>query len=432
MSQLNVLLPNKYNKKEMDSRKNLSLHNNLLSQVSLPNKSLDSMYLFNKQVKPRGVVTNQYSSGRCWLFAGLNMMRHSFVQKHNLPSNFEFSQNYMFFWDKFERVNYFIHLYQTTKDKEELDSRLTQFLLKEPLGDGGQWQMFVNLVEKYGVVPKSVYPDTTHSKNSAGLNMVLTKKLREYCRNIRLNDFNLERALEETYELLVQFLGKPPNEFNWEYSDKDGRYRVVYDCHPLTFYQDKVPISLSDYVSITNDPRNSYNQNYGVEHLGNVVEGKEVKYMNLNMERVRDLVKKSIDGNEPVWFGSDVGQFLHSKSNIMDKHVFDMESYLGISFGLNKRERIDYGESLMTHAMVISGYNEDRYGKINRWDIENSWGSKGPNAGYYTMSDEWMKEYVYQIVVHKNHLNDAEKKLWDEPISKRFPPWDPMGALAKL
>ena len=140
MSQLNVLLPNKYNKKEMDSRKNLSLHNNLLSQVSLPNKSLDSMYLFNKQVKPRGAVTNQHSSGRCWLFAGLNMMRHSFVQKHNLPSNFEFSQNYMFFWDKFERVNYFIHLYQTTKDKEELDSRLTQFLLKEPLGDGGQWK----------------------------------------------------------------------------------------------------------------------------------------------------------------------------------------------------------------------------------------------------------------------------------------------------
>jgi bleomycin hydrolase len=199
---------------------------------------------------------------------------------------------------------------------------------------------------------------------------------------------------------------------------------------PQNFNLNLVKVDLNNYVSITNDPRNPYQKNYGVQHLGNILEGKEVKYMNLEMERIMELVKKSIDNNEPVWFGSDVGQFLHSKSNIMDKKVFNMQEYLGINLGLNKRERIEYGESLMTHAMLITGYNQDRYGNIDRWEIENSWGNKGPNSGYYTMSSEWMREFVYQIVVHKKYLNENEKNLWEMNIDKRFPPWDPMGALA--
>lgn len=425
---MSVINRGEYDVLETDTH---GLHRHLLSEMSISSDvKVDNMFLFNHKVKPSLAITNQHSSGRCWLFAGLNMMRHTFIKENNLSPSFEFSQNYLFFWDKFERVNYFISLYQNLSDRTELDSRLSQFLLKEPLGDGGQWQMFVNLVEKYGLVPKSVYPDTAHSKNSRGLNMVLTKKLREYCRDIRENeDFDVKRALRETYTILVKFLGKPPLLFDWEYSDKDGKYKLVEETNAIDFYRNIVRVPLNDYVSITNDPRNEYNKNYGVEYLGNILEGKEVKYMNIEMDRIKELTMASIRNNEPVWFGSDVGQFLHSKSSIMDRRVFDIEEYLGVKFGLNKRERIDYGESLMTHAMVITGFNE-RGGIVSRWDIENSWGSKGLNKGYYTMTDDWMSDFVYQVVIHKRYLSSEELELWEQPIVKRFPPWDPMGALA--
>jgi bleomycin hydrolase len=420
------------NQIELKKNFDYALHNHLLSETSLSSQvNLKAMYTFSKRVTPRCVVTNQSSSGRCWLFAGLNMIRNHFIESQNLAKDFEFSQSYLFFWDKLERINYFIDLYQKTKEKDQLDSQLVQFMLKEPLGDGGQWQMFANLIEKHGLVPKHNYPETKHSGNPAGLNMVLTKKLREYCKQIRNNgEFDRQGAISEVYQLLVQFLGKPPRKFDWEYYDKDGKFNRKCDMSPQNFNLNLVKVDLNNYVSITNDPRNPYQKNYGVQHLGNILEGKEVKYMNLEMERIMELVRKSIDNNEPVWFGSDVGQFLHSKSNIMDKKVFNMQEYLGINFGLNKRERIEYGESLMTHAMLITGYNQDRYGNIDRWEIENSWGNKGPNSGYYTMSSEWMREYVYQIVVNKKYLAETEKALWDMRIEKRFPPWDPMGALA--
>ena len=191
-----------------------------------------------------------------------------------------------------------------------------------------------------------------------------------------------------------------------------------------------VNVNVNDYVSIINDPRNDYNLNYGVKYLGNVIEGKNVKHLNKDMNILIDLIKKSIDNNEPVWFGCDVGQFLHKKSNIMDMDIFDMEGYLDIKFNLKKRERIEYGESLMTHAMLITGYNLDEYGNINRFEIENSWGSDGPNSGYYTMTLEWAKEYVYQVSINKKYLSENDIKLSENQINITFDPWDPMGSLA--
>ena len=408
------------------------LHDHLLSEMSLSrNVNLKTMYSFNKKVKLKCNITNQHSSGRCWLFAGLNMIRNQYIEKEKLSKDFEFSQSYLFFWDKLERINFFINLFIETKELN-LDSRKMQFLLKEPLGDGGQWQMFVNLIDKYGLVPKDVYPESKHSCNSRGLNMVLTKKLREYCEKIRTNDesFNKADALKECYILLVRFLGEPPKQFDWEFVNSDKKQVKYLDMKPQDFYNNVVNVDLNNYVSIVNDPRNEYEKLFGVENLGNIEEGKEVKYLNLEMKVIKDMVKKSLDENEPVWFGSDVGQYLHSKSNIMDRKVFNMEEYLGINFSQNKRNRIEYGESLMTHAMVITGYNEDRYGQIDRWEIENSWGSKGPNSGYYVMTTDWMNEFVYQVVINKKYLSDDVKRLWGGEIDKRFPPWDPMGALA--
>jgi bleomycin hydrolase len=388
----------------------------------------DKLYLFSKQVKPHSKITNQQSSGRCWLFAALNMLRSSFIEKNNLKDNFEFSQSYLFFWDKFERINYFINAYYETKDLE-LNSQLVQFILKEPLGDGGQWQMFVNLVNKYGLVPKSEFPETKHSSNTRGINMVLTKKIREYCKQIRTNEFNKDEALKETFNILVQFLGKPPNNFTWEYLDKNNKYNQETNLTPITFFQ-KLDINLNYYVSIINDPRNEYDINYGVKYLGNVLEGSPVKHLNKDMTTIINYIKQSIDNNEPVWFGCDVSQFLNSKLNIMDVDIFNMEGYLNIKFNLKKKDRIEYCESLMTHAMLITGYNLDELGNINRFEIENSWGDSGPNSGYYTMTMEWAKEYLYQVSINKKYLNKSDIDLSQENIQTELQPWDPMGSLA--
>ena len=432
-----ALEPFTYLQKAIPSGHLYGLHNHLLSEVTLSSEyDLSATRVFSKRLDLRGQVTNQASSGRCWMYAALNLLRLQTMKAHDLPTSFEFSQKYLFFWDKLERINYFLHAYNTTKN-DTTDSRVVQFLLNEPLGDGGQWQMFVNLVDKYGLVPQSVYDESKHSKNSRGLNMVLTKKLREYARNIRENreQPTREEMLNEAYEILVRFLGKPPSEFTWEYYDKSNKPQRHTSLTPKSFYKQFVGTSLHQtYVSVINDPRNPYDRRYGVEYLNNVVEGRDVVHLNKDMDTLGDLLKKSIDAGKAVWFGCDVGQFLRSQSAVMDTKLFDMESLLNITFGLNKRERIEYGESLMTHAMLIVGYNEDHFGNINRWEIENSWGDKGDGKGYYTMTNEWMREYVYQIAVERSFLSEADRALAadETPVHKRFAPWDPMGALAKL
>ena len=235
--------------------------------------------------------------------------------------------------------------------------------------------------------------------------------------------------MNETFTLLIKFLGKPPSKFTWEYINNDKKYIKKKNLTPIDFCK-LTKIDMNKYVSLVNDPREQYDSNYGVEYLNNLVDGKEVKYLNIKMNEMKELVKKSIDNDEPVWFGSDVGKFLHAKSNILDKEVFNMEGYLGINFELDKKERIQYGDSLMTHAMAITGYNVDDFGNINRWEIENSWGTSSMNEGYYSMSDEWMSEYVYQVIINIDYLDENYKKNWSKEIVKRHPPWDPMGSLA--
>lgn len=427
MAAINI---NDWNDKEMRKEVYYGLHNNLLSEVSIPsNQLVDNYYVFSNKIKNRNKVSNQGSSGRCWMFAGLNVIRHKFIEDLKLGNSFEFSENYLLFWDKFERINYFLNVYQELHGKNiELNSQLFQHLLNNPLEDGGQWQMFVNLVNKYGLVPKTIFPETKHSSNTRGLNMVLTRKLRDYCKQITEDKLDRQNAMEEVYTLLVKFLGKPPNKFTWEYYDKDNKYHKQVDITPQDYYH-KINVNLDNYVSITNDPRNEYHQNYGVEYLNNIIEGGEVKYLNLEMDEIKGIVKKSINDNNPVWFGSDVGHYMHSKTHILSKDVFDIENYLDIEFKLTKKDRIELGDSLMTHAMCITGYNIDNYGVINRWEIENSWGN-GVNEGYYVMSDKWMNEFVYQVIVEKKYLGDKLLEEWDQEIKSRFNPWDPMGSLA--
>lgn len=385
-----------------------------------------------------GKVSNQKQSGRCWMFAALNTFRHKMLNAFNLK-DFELSQNHTFFWDKYEKANYFYENVLATA-QEPLSSRKVAFLLQTPQQDGGQWDMIVSIFQKYGVVPKAVMPESSNSSNSRDLNNYLNKKLRKDAGTLRqlVADGQSEAAiqeakegmLQEIYNFLATSLGTPPETFDFEYRDEEKNYHIDRGLTPQTFYDKYVGVDLDDYVSIINAPTadKPYNKSYTVEMLGNVVGGKEVKYLNVDMETFKKLAIAQLEQGESVWFGCDVEQSSTRDSGIMALDAYDMNDLFDIDFTMTKAQRLDYGESLMTHAMVLTGVDIVD-GKSTKWKVENSWGEKVGTNGFFVMSDEWMDEYTYQIVVRKEFLT-AEQLAAFEAEPQVLAPWDPMGALA--
>ncbi|WP_269411546.1 C1 family peptidase [Lentibacillus daqui] len=385
-----------------------------------------------------GKAFNQEQSGRCWMFAALNTFSHKLNKQFNLK-DFELSQNYVNFWDKFEKANYFYENILETAD-QPLEGRLVAWLLTTPQQDGGQWDMFVSLIEKYGVVPKKVMPETFHSRKSSELNHLLNAKLRKDAIQLRKlqqeGKDNLQQVkadmLSEVYKLLVYALGEPPKTFDFEYRDEAEVFHREQDLTPQTFFQKYVDVDLNDYVSIIHAPTQDkpYGKTYTVQYLGNVVGGTPIKYLNVDMETLKNLAIQQIKDKESVWFGCDVGQDSNRKDGVMDTALYDYEKALGYSTKMSKAERLDYHDGMLTHAMVLTGVNlvDD---KPNRWKVENSWGEKVGNKGYFVMSDDWMDEYTYQVVINKKFLSDQLKNAWEqEPIV--LEPWDPMGSLALM
>jgi bleomycin hydrolase len=388
--------------------------------------------VYNVKVTPKLNVTNQKSSGRCWLFAALNVIRREVCTQYNLD-NFEFSQSYLFFWDKLERMNYNLECIINTRELDS-NSRLVQHLLDDPTCDGGQWDMFANLVLKYGLVPQSVYQESYHSSNSGELNAILKKKFRQYAHNLR-NETSIESLsllkesyVQETYNLLCKFLGCPPTTFDWEYDNKE--YHLHRDLTPLQFYNDFVNFKVDDYICLVNDPRQEhpYHKLYTVQYLGNVIDGNKVKYLNLPIYRIKELALDSLKQNQSVWFGCDVGKYLNKDLCSMDFNNVNYLDLLETDYTLDKEARLNYKDSLMTHAMVFTGANIDEE-QVNLWEVENSWG-KGSKTGYYSMSDDWFSEYVYEVAININDLNNEEKEILLQDFDQEFDPWDPMGALA--
>ena len=385
-----------------------------------------------------GKVANQKQSGRCWMFAALNTFRHQVLTNFQLK-NFEFSQNYTFFWDKYEKANYFYENIIATAD-QATDSRKVSFLLQTPQQDGGQWDMIVSLFQKYGVVPKVAMPESCSSSSSAELNNCLNKKLRKDASVLRtmvqakkqpqeLQSVK-EQMLKEIYRLLAISLGTPPEVFDFEYRDNNQEYHLDQGVTPHSFYEKYVGIDLNDYVSIINAPTTDkpYNKTYSVEMLGNVVGGKEVKYINVDMDTFKELAIKQLEQGESVWFGCDVGQYSERKNGIMSLDALEINDLFDIDFTMTKAERLDYGESLMTHAMVLTGVDIID-GHSTKWKVENSWGEKVGDKGFFVMSDAWMDQYTYQIVIKKELLTKELQDVWNtEPMI--LAPWDPMGALA--
>lgn len=418
---------------------NTVTHNGIHASLETRKSAVENTPVFSLDLT-KDKVTNQKASGRCWMFAALNTFRHKMISSFQLE-DFELSQAHTFFWDKYEKSNWFLEQVIATAD-QELTSRKVAFLLQTPQQDGGQWDMVVSLFEKYGVVPKSVYPESISSSNSRELNTYLNKLLRQDAQILRdlihsgadseAVASKKQALLQEIFNFLAMSLGLPPREFDFSYRDKDNQFHTESGLTPQSFYKKYVDLQLDDYVSIINAPTTDkpYGKSYTVDMLGNVVGSRPVRYLNVPMDRLKELAIAQMKAGETVWFGSDVGQVSNRKAGILATDVYDFEAGMDIHLTQDKAGRLDYAESLMTHAMVLTGVDLDEAGQPRKWKVENSWGDKVGTDGYFVASDAWMDEYTYQIVVRKEFLTADELAAYEaEPIV--LAPWDPMGALAK-
>ncbi|MDD4773452.1 MAG: C1 family peptidase [Eubacteriales bacterium] len=393
-------------------------------------------FLFSIDIKTMA-STNQKSTGRCWLFAATNLLRERIAKEKNLE-NFELSQSWLAFWDKFERCNYFLESIIATADRD-IDDRTVSFILRTGVQDGGQWDMFVNIVNKYGIVPKDAFQETAQSSATGAMNGQINLSLKHNAAALRkmaaagASADQLRAAkdkmLAPLYTFLVSCYGVPPAAFDFEGSDKDGNYFIERDYTPFSFRETYIGDMLGDYISIINGPTadKPFDKLYTVEFLGNVAEAPPVKYINLEMAEFKHLVLSQLRDGEIVWFGSDCGKAGERSKNLWDTALYEYDALTGLDTSLTKAEELDYLNSAMNHAMVITGVHLDDDLPV-RWKIENSWGTADPNGGYFFMSDGWFDDYVYQAVIHKKHLGDKAALADTEPVILK--PWDPMGTLA--
>jgi len=382
-------------------------------------------------------VTNQERSGRCWLFAGLNLLRVGAMKKMGLK-DFEFSQNYLMFWDKIERANYFLEAVIETADRDA-DDRTVAYLLESVADDGGQWNMFVAIVAKHGLVPKSFMPETNSSSNTARMNSVLRNLLRQGARSVReaatsgIDAARAEKAdvLQVIYRVLCIHLGTPPDRFDWQWTDKDRTFHRDGVLTPQEFAAKYVELPIAEYVCLVHDPRPSSptGRTFTVEYLGNVLGAPPVTYLNVDMPLIKDIASRTLQQGEPVWFGCDVGKMMSNDYAVWDAELYDLPAVYDTAFTLTKADRLVFHETQMTHAMLFTGVDV-LDGVTRRWRVENSWGADRGKDGFYTMNDSWFDEYVFEIAARRSALPaELQQALDTKPIV--LPAWDPMGALAR-
>lgn len=384
-------------------------------------------------------AVDQKRSGRCWLFAALNLLRSDARTKLGVK-DFEFSQNHAMYWDKIERANYFledmIDLAHTAPDE-----RLTSFLLSQVSDDGGQWDMEVGVFLKHGVVPKEFMPETESSSNTSRMNDSLRTQLRKGTRALRAAVAEGRGAdeiqelktsiLADTHRILTIHLGVPPERFEWQYTDDKKGFHREGTLTPQEFLSRYTDIDLTQYVCLVDDPRPEHPKGatLTVAHLGNVVDGPPVLYLNTEVATMKSVAAATIAAGEPVWFGCDVDPQMDERDGVWSAELIDYSGLYGVDLSTTKEDRVRYGESAMTHAMLFTGVDLDEDGVARRWRVENSWGTEKFDKGFCTMDDSWFDEYVFEVVVRKDRLPAAAlAALEREPIV--LDAWDPMGALA--
>lgn len=431
-------LRNSYQNTPSDKAIRNAINNIDINQLTINNnnQNLNDTYFSNK-VNTKS-ISDQKSSGRCWMFTGMNVLRAKAIAKHNLPSDFQFSQNYTFFWDQLEKANLFLQAIIDTREKPMSD-KTVEWLFKNPIGDGGQFTGIANLVSKYGIVPKEVMPESYSSNNTNRMQMLLSLKLREFGLELRsmptqkTKDIKITLAdkknemLRTIYRLLVLNLGEPPTEFTWTQKDNSGKPLSTNTFTPASFFQKFVNENFNNYVMLMNDPTREYFKVYEIEYDRHVYDGQNWKYLNLPMEEIAKMAITSIKDSTTLYFSCDVGKFLNRDKGYLDLDNFDYSSLMGTSFGMNKKQRIETFASGSSHAMTLCAVDLDANNNPLKWMVENSWGSSYGFNGYLIMTNEWFNEYMFRLVVEKKYIPDNILKMLDQkPIL--LPPWDPMFA----
>ena len=411
------------------------LQNNILRHGINESCIDESLYhemkdVFSVEVKT-GKVTNQRQSGRCWMFAGLNVLREILKETLNVKE-IELSQAYLQFYDKLEKANFFLEKGLEHAD-EELDSRDNVFLLDSALGDGGHFHMFTNLVKKYGVVPFDVMPDEAVSKNTSELNQVLTRYLMQGY--LELREAKREGAkqevletmkqgyLNDVYRILKMSLGNPVSSFTYEYEDKDGKFVRLENLTPKQFYERYLKEELDDYICLADAPLNGMKQyqKYTCDLVNNVIGGDPVIFFNVPLSVMKDALIKSLEDKRPCWFAADVSTQSLRKEGILADGILQRKELFSLNYTLNKSQRANLRASFCNHAMTFTGVNLVD-GVPNRYKVQNSWGEENGFKGYYIMSDAWFDEYVYEVFVNKKYLDpEVVEKYEKSTIEKQSP-----------
>lgn len=414
-----------------------SITNNDISSLALNRDILrEHNELFSHKIKTKG-ITNQKSSGRCWLFAGLNVLRQAAIEKHKLKE-FELSQNYLMFWDKLEKANCFLENIIEFRKRDMMDREM-EFILRNPVPDGGYWENVVNLVEKYGVVPSGIMPETNSSGNTGLMNALIGRKLRadavklremaEEKKSVKKLRAEKTKMLGEVYKMLAMNLGEPVKEFEWRFEDANSIVSDVNTYTPKEFFEQFVGVDMREYVDVFNDPSKEYGRHYSIDLTRNIRDGEDNHFANVKVEVLKEIASKAVLDDEPVWFGCDVGKDQSKEHGIMAMGMFDYDSIYGTDMSMSKAERSLFRESVPNHAMVFVGVDM-RDDKPAKWLVENSWGEDKGSEGLWTLYDTWFDTNVYSVIVKKKYVPEEVLKIFEQPAEKR-PPWDPAWAMVQ-
>lgn len=408
---------------------NNDIRNLALNQENRPN--FDTY--FSDRVLSKG-ISDQKSSGRCWLFTGLNVMRAKMIEKYGLGA-FQFSQVYPFFWDQLEKSNLFLQGIIDTREKP-LDDKMVEWLLKNPLSDGGQFTGIADIIGKYGLVPSEIMPETSNSANTSRMADLIKQKLRENALELRdmatkkakLSDLENKKTemLGTIYRMLVLNLGEPPTSFKWTMTNAQGKPVSTKQYTPKSFYDEYVGEDLTNnYIMLMNDPSREYYKLYEIDYDRHRYDGNNWTYVNLPIEDIKEMAIKSIKDSTMMYFSCDVGKFLNSGKGLLDVNNYDYASLFGTQFGMDKKQRIQTFASGSSHAMTLMAVDLDQNGTPKKWMVENSWGADNGYKGHLIMTDKWFNEYMFRLVVEKKYAPEKVLNiLKQKPV--RLPAWDPM------
>ncbi len=385
---------------------------------------------------PSQAVTDQKSSGRCWMFTGMNVLRSKAIAKYDLPADFQFSQVYTFFWDQLEKSNLFLQAIIDTKD-QPMEDKTVEWLFKNPLSDGGQFTGVANLVEKYGIVPAEAMRETNSSNKTSTMSNILSLKLREF--GLELRQMASDKApaaklqsrkvemLQVVYKILALNFGEPPAEFSWTRHDKNGKPVETETYTPHSFREKFANEDFSKYYMIMNDPTRPYYQVYEIEYDRHVYDGDNWKYLNLPMDEIAPLAIASIKDSTMMYFSCDVGKFLNRDKGFLDVNNYDYASLFGVDFNMDKKQRVSTFASGSSHAMTLCAVDLDENDQPKKWMVENSWGSSYGYKGFLIMTNDWFNEYMFRVVIEEKYLPAKYLKMFEgKPMM--LPPWDPMFA----